>query len=169
MTTTVPGQGKRASLTVRCLILVAAASVQAGADPGIAALRRSTAPFHSIDVAWSAGWSTDITGCLDSAAGGQGHHYANFDVLLDAEVDPLRPETLLYEPREDGSLRLVAVEYVIPEEFLPSTAEPPALFGQEFHFNGTFGVWALHVWAWRHNRDGMFADWNPKVSCALAN
>ncbi|HEX9707342.1 MAG TPA: hypothetical protein VGA24_06845 [Steroidobacteraceae bacterium] len=24
----------------------------------------------------------------------------------------------------------------------------------------------IHVWAWRNNPDGTFADWNPRVSCA---
>jgi hypothetical protein len=31
--------------------------------------------------------------------------------------------------------------------------------------NHTFDVWALHVWVWKHNPSGMFADWNPQVSC----
>jgi len=155
--------------TLLCVVLLAAMSLPAAADSEIAALRRATAPFHSIDVAFNAGWTTDITGCLEAPEGGMGHHFANLDVLFDAEVDPLRPETLLYEPRKDGSLRLVAVEYVIPEDFLPRSAEAPVLFGQEFHFNEDFGVWALHVWAWRHNPYGMFEDWNPRVSCEFAS
>jgi hypothetical protein len=24
----------------------------------------------------------------------------------------------------------------------------------------------LHIWAWRPNKSGMFAMWNPAVSCA---
>ena len=97
-----------------------------------------------------------------------GYHFANFDILLDGVVDPLLPEALLYEPRKNGQLRLVAVEYVIPGAFLPPTAAPPVLFGQEFQYNEGDQVWALHVWIWRHNPNGMFAGWNPRVSCDWA-
>jgi hypothetical protein len=63
------------------------------------------------------------------------------------------------------ALRLVGVEYVVP--FGAWTApEPPVLFGQHFHRNETFGLWALHVWVWQHNPSGLFADWNPRVTCA---
>ncbi len=46
------------------------------------------------------------------------------------------------------------------------------LGGQLFTYNGApnrYGIpafYALHVWAWRSNPDGVFADWNPNVSCA---
>jgi hypothetical protein len=44
------------------------------------------------------------------------------------------------------------------------------LFGQRFHWNefAVGGIWALHVWLWRHNPAGLFADWNPNVSCQFA-
>jgi hypothetical protein len=62
----------------------------------------------------------------------------------------------------------VGVEFIIP--FTAWTgAEPPVLYGQTFARNETFQVWALHVWAWRDNRSGVFADWNPAVSCARDN
>jgi hypothetical protein len=44
--------------------------------------------------------------------------------------------------------------------------------GQHFHYVGSpnrYGLpafYELHVWAWRDNPNGTFADWNPKVSCA---
>ena len=149
-------------------IPIALMSLPAFADSQIAALRRATALFQRIDVAMAAGWSDEITGCLESTTGGMGYHYVNFDLLLDDQVDPLRPEAMIYEPQKNGRLRLVAVEYVIPEAFLPRTAEPPVVLGQHMHFDEANGVWALHVWLWRHNPDGMFADWNPQVSCQYA-
>ncbi len=24
----------------------------------------------------------------------------------------------------------------------------------------------MHAWVWKHNPSGMFADWNPNVSCS---
>ena len=27
------------------------------------------------------------------------------------------------------------------------------------------GFYTLHVWLWGHNPSGMFAHWNPEVTC----
>ncbi|MFW6079333.1 MAG: hypothetical protein ACODAE_06925, partial [Gemmatimonadota bacterium] len=62
-----------------------------------------------------------------------GHHYANFDLYLDGEADALAPEVLLYEPQEDGSFLLVAVEYAVPcfaRDGDPDVDDPPRVFGQ---------------------------------------
>jgi hypothetical protein len=134
----------------------------------LAALRRLTAAFHDFDKATGAGWSAQITPCLeDPALGAQGFHYGN-PAFIDGEANVLEPELLLYEPQSNGRLRLVGIEYIVPFTVVPPTADPPTLFGQEFHLNFVFGVWALHVWVWRHNPSGLFADWNPQVSCAAA-
>jgi hypothetical protein len=73
----------------------------------------------------------------------------------------------MYEPMADGSLALVAVEYI--------TAKGPAsLEGQLFSFTGApnrYGLgpfYELHVWAWKANPVGTFSDMNPDVSCAFA-
>jgi len=26
-------------------------------------------------------------------------------------------------------------------------------------------LYELHVWLWEHNRNGLFNDWNPVVTC----
>jgi hypothetical protein len=44
-------------------------------------------------------------------------------------------------------------------------------FGNLFHFApgpnryGPPAFYELHVWAWKDNRRGSFADWNPTASC----
>lgn len=147
---------------------LAPAATAHGADVArqLAALRSATAPFHSLRLAAEAGWDEDITGCLSSQSGGMGHHYVNWGELLDGgTLDPLRPEVLVYAPDASGAKRLVAVEYLVLGSDLPSSATPPVMYGHEFHFNSAFGVWALHAWVWKHNPDGIFADWNPKVVC----
>ncbi len=148
-------------------LLAAPAAVSAqDVNAELAALRSATAAFHSLTSADAAGWDEDITGCLSSPQGGMGHHYVNWGELLDGGgLDPLRPEVLVYAPDATGAKRLVAVEYLILGSDLPSTATPPEMYGQQFHFNSGFGVWALHAWVWKHNPDGIFADWNAKVSC----
>jgi hypothetical protein len=130
----------------------------------IARLRDRTAAFHRFPAAVDAGWSAQITPCFsDPRLGGMGYHYGN-PSLIDGTVDALQPELLLYEPQKNGRLRLVAVEYIVPFGAWTS-AEPPELYGQQFHRNEGFGIWALHVWHFRENPRGVFADWNPRVAC----
>jgi len=129
----------------------------------IARLRAVTAPFHDFQTAVDAGWGTQITACFSDPQGGMGYHYGN-TALIDGVVDALKPELLLYEPQKNGKLRYVAVEYIVP--FTAWTGDvPPQLYGQAFHRNGAVGLWVLHVWHFRNNPRGMFADWNPRVTC----
>ena len=131
----------------------------------LATLRRVTAPFHRFDAASAAGWSAKITSCMtDPALGGMGFHYGNVG-LIDGSVSVDQPELLLYEPEKNGRLRLVAVEYIIPYTFHPRSAEAPVLLGQQFKQNDTFQLWGLHAWVWEENPSGMFASWNPRVTC----
>lgn len=142
----------------------ALAGDQARLNSEITELRLATAPFHSLPDAIDAGWTEDLTGCLAlPGVGGMGHHYVNWDIFFDDEVDPLRPELLVYVPTPNGGLRLGAVEYLVFDNVL--TGPVPELFGQRFHYNPNIQAWVLHVWHWRGNSDGLFADWNPSVSC----
>lgn len=134
----------------------------------IAALRRMTAPFHDLGTAMEAGYDVAVTPCLAHPTdGAMGVHYGNL-ALFDGRVELLGPETVLYEPRKNGGMRLVGLEYIVPFDVLPPTADAPELLGQHFHANHDAGVWALHVWLWRHNPEGLFADWNPNVTCDWA-
>jgi hypothetical protein len=143
------------------------AALSPSVESGIARLRAITARFHRFDVAVEAGWSMPVPGCFSHPTlGGMGYHWGNAD-LIDGKVDELEPELLVYEPQKNGRLRLVAVEYIVPfTEW--AGAEPPRLLGQSFHRNEGFGLWVLHVWHFRHNPSGIFADWNPTVSCEFA-
>jgi hypothetical protein len=97
----------------------------------------------------------------DPKLGGMGFHYGKTS-LIDGRVAVDEPELLLYEPQSNGRMRLVAVEYIMP---LQLSATPPRLFGRDFSVNAAFGIWALHAWVWKDNPSGMFADWNPRVTC----
>jgi hypothetical protein len=131
-------------------------------------LKRATARYRDFEAAQAAGYTFEVTKCMaDAARGGMGYHYAKPD-LIDSRVIEARPEVLLYEPMGKGRFRLVGVEFIIPFDAWTG-AEPPVLYGQTFARNETFQVWALHVWVWRQNPSGVFADWNPKVSCARDN
>ena len=141
-------------------------SMTAAVQQDIATLRRVTAAFHDTAAAAAAGWSTQITPCMASLAGGMGFHYGNV-ALIDDSVRVDQPELLMYEPEKNGRMRLVGVEYIVPQSEWTS-GQPPHLFGQDFHVNSQFQVWALHVWAWEENPNGIFSDWNPRVTCQFA-
>lgn len=129
----------------------------------LASLRAATAPYHALDAAMAAGYRTRVTECMSSIAGGMGIHYADLD-RFDATIEADRPELLVYAPGPQGRLRLVAVEYAVPLAAW-TQPEPPTLFGVPFHVNRAFGLWVLHAWVWAPNPAGMFADWNPRITC----
>lgn len=133
---------------------------------GVAALREALSPYTSFAIAkTTGGYATAITDCMANGdVGAMGVHYANTG-LLDATVDPLHPEALIYEPATNGDAVLVGVEFIVPYAAVPKTAPPPELFGQKFQQNDVFGVWGLHVWTHRANPSGVFAPWNPRVHC----
>jgi hypothetical protein len=133
----------------------------------IADVRNATTKFHDFAYATSAdggGYTVQYpAGCAASPTGAQGVHYLN-PSLVDGTVDLLRPELVMYEPGPNGQMNFVGVDYVVP---LDQATSAPSLLGVNFMSLGApLNVWALHIWAWRPNPSGMFAQWNPKVSCA---
>ncbi len=94
---------------------------------------------------------------------GMGYHYLKA-ANLDINFDPRKPELLVYNRLEDGSMRLVAVEYAVPINLTPDTA-PEGFAGtdDEWDRNSTFGLWLLHAWVWAYNPDGVFNPTNPSV------
>jgi len=144
-------------------------------DAQLAQLREVTARFHSIDVAKQAGYSTQITPCwAHHSAGGMGYHLGNTN-LFDATVDLLNPETVIYEPQTGGHMKLVGMEYIVPLDAwagaghdLNDPTDVPQLLGQKFTRHSFLPIFKLHIWLWKNNPSGTFADWNPQVSCQNA-
>lgn len=129
----------------------------------LASARRETAKYHDVDQALADGFFNTRQCVQHPVLGAMGIHFVNGPRIGNPEVDPAAPEVLLYLPEADGSMRLVGLEYVVPGAL---STTPPELFGQEFHFNPARNEWALHVWVWRHNPSGMFAGFNPSLSCS---
>jgi hypothetical protein len=131
-------------------------------------VRGATADFRDVKTAEDAGYGIFQNCFTEEGVGGMGQHYVNGDLAGDDVVDPLKPEALVYEPREDGKLLLVALEYLVFADNWKSE-DPPTAFGQDFHLltdiPETPPVWALHIWLWSHNTDGLFADYNPIIFC----
>ncbi len=144
-----------------------------GGQSAFAATRAATAAFHDLATAEAAGYAL-FPGCFAHSEGGMGIHYVDFSSVADGTVDPLKPEALVYEPLADGTMKLVAVEWVVIADSWTG-AQPPAVFGHPLDFvdqPNEFGLppfYELHAWLWQPNPLGMFNEWNPKVSCAYAS
>ena len=123
--------------------------------------------------------------------GAMGIHYVRPDLLgitappsprvsgTGTHTDFTRPSILIYEPQRDGSLELVAVEnlvFIKAWEAAGNTAPPsfqgvpwdrmaddPATKVDEAHMFEPH--YDRHVWLYRENPRGVFAQFNPNVTC----
>jgi hypothetical protein len=94
-------------------------------------------------------------------------------------VDFNLPSILIYEPHADGSLQLVAVENLVFKKAWEAAgnAAPPSFHGVPFDTMIDDPATAVdeahmfephydrHVWLYRENPNGVFAQYNPAVSC----
>ncbi|HET7472156.1 MAG TPA: hypothetical protein VFJ71_03425 [Candidatus Limnocylindrales bacterium] len=158
--------------------LIAGQALAAGGN--LAAVRAATAQFNSTAQADAAGYGPFPAGvplheCISnlSGPGAMGFHWVN-GAYIDGVADPLHPEVLVYAPDSHGKLKLVALEYVIFQADWYANhpqGSMPELFGQMFMATGSPNrydipaFFALHVWLYDSNPAGMFANFNPTVSC----
>jgi len=136
----------------------------------------------------------DTAGMLGRPAslGAMGVHYVRPDLLgitappsprvdgVGTHTDFREPGILISEPQDDGSLELVAVENLVFARSWRATGQsaPPTFHGvpydtmtddpsteaDEAHmFEPHFD---RHVWIYRDNPNGVFAPFNPAVTCA---
>jgi hypothetical protein len=138
----------------------------AGTNPLADSVREANARFADVAIATKEGYAP--IPCVSGIEGGaMGIHFVNGDLINDEVIDIARPEAVMYEPQPDGSMELIAVEYITPKG-------PAELGGHLFSFTnapnryGLPAFYELHVWAWRQNPTGAFADMNPDVSCDAA-
>jgi len=144
-------------------------------EQDLAALKQSVATFSAFPSAEQAGYTVAVGDpgdghtCLsDPQLGAMGVHYLNTALVDDSGI-VTRPEIMIYEPQQDGSLKFVGVEYIIPYSIHGEDQPPPELFGEQYMKNATFQLWGLHVWVGRANPSGRFAMWNPDVSCQFGH
>lgn len=134
-------------------------------------VKQATERFASVEAATAAGY-VQGSPCETSPQGGMGFHYVNPAELQDPKLKPNQPEVLLYEPTPAG-LRLTGVEYILVDgdQNLATDGDRPALFGRAFdgpmlgHAPGMPIHYDLHVWLHKRNPSGLFAQWNPDVTC----
>ena len=95
-------------------------------------------------------------------------------------TDFRRPAILIYEPQADGSLKLVTVENLVFAKAWHEAGnkKPPSFHGVDYDSMKDDPSTAIdeahmfephydrHVWLYRENPNGVFAQFNPNVSCA---
>jgi hypothetical protein len=129
-----------------------------------------------------------------ASEGAMGIHYLRPDLLgltgppnprvdgTGTHTDFARPAVLIYEPQRDGSLELVAVENLV---FLRAweaagNRQPPSFHGLAYdrmvddpateldEAHGFEAHYDRHLWIYRDNPLGVFAQFNPNVTCSHA-
>jgi hypothetical protein len=131
----------------------------------IARLRAATAAFKLLDSAVAAGYERNVSKCISyPQVGGMGYHHQNA-ALLDGRLEVEHPEILVYRRAANGAYELTGVEYEVPYAVAPRDSAPPTIMGQPLKHFDAIKMWYLHVWPWLDNPSGMFADWNPNVTC----
>jgi hypothetical protein len=132
---------------------------------GLAELRSATQPFQNLDAAVAAGYAKEVPDCLvHEHHGAMGYHHVNRG-YLSRDLSPSRPQILLYEKLPDGRYQLNGVEFIVPYRIWARDTVGPVLMGQHLKHEDNLKLWYLHVWAWKTNSDGVFADFNPDVTC----
>jgi hypothetical protein len=126
-----------------------------------------------------------------AALGAMGIHFFRPDLLgIKAPPNPrvngdgthtdfTKPGILIYEPQSDGSLQLVAVENLVFQKswHAAGNKRPPSFHGVEYDTMQDDRATKVdeahmfephydrHVWLYRENPNGVFAQFNPGVSC----
>ncbi|HEX6376458.1 MAG TPA: hypothetical protein VFZ91_12155 [Allosphingosinicella sp.] len=176
-----------------------AASAPAPGEPTLAEVRSLTARFRNVEVALAEGYVRDPTDMCDvapmmgrpAALGGMGIHFFRPDLLgITAPPSPRvdgngthtdfrKPSILIYEPRADGSLELVAVENLVFKKAWHEAGNTglPNFHGVEYDYmfddpktpideaHNFEPHYDRHIWLYRPNANGMFAQFNPTVTC----
>lgn len=127
---------------------------------------------------------------MPAQLGGMGLHYARMDLLqitgdkprvngTGTHTDFTKPAVLIYEPQADGSQKLVAIENLVWADawHKAGNTKAPSFNGYEYYYmhdnpeteadeaHGFAPHYELHFWLYRDNPSGMFAPFNPNVSC----
>ena len=155
--------GVASALAILFALTVTGASLAAG-KADIPAVRAATLKYKDINAAIGDQYVEFYVCTEQPGVGTMGQHYVNLGLVGDPAVDPLRPEVLVYAPTRAGGYRLVAVEYV-------TFAAGQTVLGQTMNAvpaGNRYGLdpfFAKHAWIWQGNPNGIFADWNPSITC----
>lgn len=145
------------------------------ATPLIDAVRNGTARYLDINEAFRDGFVTGTPCVSGPDAGAMGVHLVLPARIAAGGLNPAQPQALIYEPKADGTMRFVGVEFIVLESVWVANNPAggvPALEGNLLNYVATpnrYGLpafYEIHVWAWQSNPQGSYADWNTQVTCS---
>lgn len=162
-------------------------------DQALQQIARQLEPFKDVSYALSQGY-IQASPCEEHPTlGAMGHHYVKPSLLgLTAPVNGRingtgtytgvnPPPILLYIPDGDGGLRLAGIELLVfAEAWNAANNHPPMYRGREYNYMADDPATAqdeahnfmphfdLHIWLFDHNPSGLYAQWNPALSCSTA-
>jgi hypothetical protein len=168
-------------------------------EPTLAEVRTATERFRNVTNALAEGYIRDPSDICETADmmgrpasdGAMGVHYFRPDLLgitappsprVDGNgthIDFRVPGVLIYEPQEDGSMELVAVENLVFSSAWAASGQvkPPSFYGVPFdnmvddpatatdEAHMFMPHYDRHVWLYRDNPKGIFKPFNPAVTC----
>jgi hypothetical protein len=164
-------------LTLAAILGTLAISVAVAGDGSLPsewrAVRAAVARYHSFELAERDGYTVANEPCVASPDGTMGIHAINPALMATGAIDPLRPEILLYVPKANGGLELVGVEYwkADADGLLGTDGDRPFVLGHPVDgpmpgHTPTMPVhYDLHVWVAAEHPTGLFAPFNPAISC----
>lgn len=165
------------ALAVLSVCLPTSSQAQA---PDLAAAKAALAKYSDPLLAIKDGYFSTLA-CIDFPAGAKdgpveyppgamGVHFLN-PGNIGPNLDPAKPQVLLYEPVGD-KLVLTGAEWFMPEAVAGGKA--PSIFGQtlagpmdghEPIMPASLRHYDLHVWFYKDNPKGMFTSTNAAVKC----
>ena len=162
-------------------------------DQALQQLAKQLEPYKSVAYAMSQGYVQGSPCETHPTLGAMGYHYVNPRLLgltapvngrvngtgTYAGVNP--PGVLLYAPDGQGGLKLIGIELLVfAEAWNAANNHPPMYRGRAFNYmadnpatprdeaHGFMPHYDLHIWLFEHNPSGLYAQWNPAVSCSTA-
>ena len=138
-----------------------------------AASRAADEAYYRLEDALNAGYEP-LFDCTDAGTeGAMGQHFISKSHISDGKLDVSKPDLLMYAPQPDGTMHLVALEYIAFQSPWKGK-EAPVMMGHQLQLKHKVGrhevdpFYELHVWHWRGNPSGVTAGYNPSVTCSSA-
>ena len=162
-------------------------------DQGLQEVARLLEPYKNVSYARSHGYVQGSACEAHPTLGTMGFHYVSpqllgFTAPVNGRVNGTGtytgvnpPPILLYIPDGQGGLRLAGIVLLVFAAAWDATnSHPPKYRGREFNYmadnpstpadeaHGFMPHYDLHIWLFDHNPSGLYAQWNPALSCSTA-
>ena len=159
-------------------------------DQALQQLERQLEPFKNVAYAESQGYVRRSHCESHPTLGTMGFHYLRADLLgltppvngrvngTGTYIGTEPPAILLYIPDGQGGLKLAGIELLVfAASWDAANSQPPMYRGRPFEFmaddpdtlrdeaHNFMPHYDLHIWLFEHNPSGLYAQWNPSLSC----